>query len=85
MLSHISLYSDIRDISLQYLTAKKELNCCTVLYLLFCWRYRLPYVSKLSLLFPVENHVNVLVQVQRISPKWHKSTKSVVFNLTEGS
>ena len=30
MLSHISLYLHIRDISLQYHTAQKELNCCTL-------------------------------------------------------
>ena len=36
----------------------------------------------LGLLFPaIEYHVNVLVEVQCTSPKWHKSTKSVVFNI----
>ena len=49
---------------------------------LFCWQDKLPYVSKLGLLFPVENHVNVFVY--RPSGIC-KSTKSVVFNLTEGS
>ena len=34
----------------------------SVLYMLFSWRYRLPYVSKLGLLFPMGNHVNILVK-----------------------
>ena len=43
-------------------------------------RYRLPYVSKLGLLFPMKNHVNV-----HIIQDWHKSFKRGFLNLTERS
>ena len=69
MLSHISFYLHIRDISLQYVTAQKELNCCTLeiqhaLHIVLSVGDTASdypaYVSKLRMLFPMENHVMFL-------------------------